>query len=296
MRKQSNLSISPWLSVFLVLLLLGQLGFLFIQSQKLTTTLKENVVAVAFFNLATPPDALANQKQQISDFAGVEKIVLIQSEDILNSYEPDFVAEIKSTLGDIKLPATVEVYFEKSTSDEELKSLLSQIKQLDYVEEVEFENDLHNQITSLSKTGYQVLLMASFLVLLVSVLLIRNSVRLEVFTRRKLVKSMQLVGATEMFIMKPFLRKALIQGTTAAVLAFLAAFFLTSGAWIWLTNQANVFSEFKEELISWANISSFIPQYSILFASMVCVACLITMGTTWFSTRKYLKIKLDDLY
>jgi cell division transport system permease protein len=294
--KQRNLSVSPWLSVFLVLLLLGLFGFLFIQSNALTDTLKRNVVAVAFFDQATPPEALDQLENNIRDIKGIEKTVLLNSEDILNTYEPDFVADIKSTLGDIQLPASLEIYFHVQTPHKDLLQLLKKIEQMDYVEDVEFENTLHSQISSLSKTGYQVLILGSILILLVSILLIRNSVRLDVFTRRKLVKSMQLVGATEGFILRPFLIKAVLQGTTSAVLAFVVAFFATSGVWVWIMNQANVFSEFKEELISWGNISSFIPQYSILFASMVCVACLITVGTTWVSTKKYLKIRLDDLY
>ena len=125
------------------------------------------------------------------------------------------------------------------------------------------------------------MLVFSSMLFLISLSLINNTIRLSVYARRFIIKTMQLVGATAMYIRKPFLGQALIQGLLSALIGL--ALLLT--VFYGLNN-----------LIETIQISYTLESFSMLVGLLFAIGVFITMISTWFALNKYLRMKLDDLY
>ena len=121
----------------------------------------------------------------------------------------------------------------------------------------------------------------SFLLLLIAIALINNTIRLTVYAKRFLINSMQLVGATKTFIRKPFLYKGILQGIYSALIAIL----LIAGLVFLSINELPELSELQN-----------LQNYLILTVAILLTGILITTSATFLAIRKYLKMKSDDLY
>jgi cell division transport system permease protein len=119
------------------------------------------------------------------------------------------------------------------------------------------------------------------IILIISIILINNSVKLSLFAQRFNIKTMQLVGATHGFIRKPFLKNALIQGFIAALLAC----GLVAALMVILPKTKPEFNEIKD----WNNTL-------FLFAFLFIFGIIITTLSTFISVNKYLRLKMDQLY
>ena len=126
-----------------------------------------------------------------------------------------------------------------------------------------------------------VLLLVGLVLLIMAVTLISHTVRLSVYSKRFVVRSMQLVGATEGFIIKPFMKYFVIQGVIGALLSIilLTIFLMT------------MFKNVPElmVLVNFGNIA-------IIYLSVLILGVLLTTLSTLFSMRKYLRADVDELY
>ncbi|MFA5196481.1 MAG: permease-like cell division protein FtsX, partial [Bacteroidales bacterium] len=172
----------------------------------------------------------------------------------------------------LKAQYAYPVYFEE---------IEQQLKKNPNVKEIVYQKSLVQQINSNISKISAVLLVFSILLLVIAITLINNTIRLAVYSKRFLIKSMQLVGATEGFIRRPFLNTSLIHGMISSLLAI----FMLTGV---------IYVSRKEipEIISLQSIDLFL----LLFAFVVLVGLTISWISTFISVRKYLKIKTDYLY
>jgi cell division transport system permease protein len=126
-----------------------------------------------------------------------------------------------------------------------------------------------------------VMLGFSLLLLLVSLALINNTIRLTVYSKRFLIKTMQLVGATRSFIRRPFIIRGIRDGIFASAIALLMVFGVVNIA----QSQLPDISEMND-----AN------TYLTLVITIVLLGIFISLFSTWFALRRYLRLKADDLY
>jgi len=117
--------------------------------------------------------------------------------------------------------------------------------------------------------------------LIISIALINNTIRLSVYSKRFLIKSMQLVGATQFFIRRPFVINGIIHGLIAALIAII----LLLG--ILYFSQKEI-----PEMVNLQEIDLFLS----LFGFVTLLGIIISWLSTYLAVRKYLKIKTDDLY
>ncbi len=151
----------------------------------------------------------------------------------------------------------------------------------DFVREVDYQKPMVELINrNLSKVG-MVLLGFSGILLIISVLLIYNTIRLAVYARRLLIKSMLLVGATHVFIRKPFIVGGIFQGLiggTVAVILLAAVLYLA------------------QNKIPEITVLHDIMFISLIFAGVVVFGVLIAWLSNYFAVKKYLKFNSDTLY
>ena len=149
------------------------------------------------------------------------------------------------------------------------------------VKEVNYQRSLVEVVNSnLRKVGL-VILGFSLLLLIISITLINNTIRLSIFSKRFLIKTMQLVGATESFIRKPFLISGIISGLWAALIALLLLVITMFSA-----------SRQLPELV----IMQDVRLYAILFLIVSILGIVISWISTFFAVKKYLRLKADYLY
>ncbi len=162
-----------------------------------------------------------------------------------------------------------------------LKMAKTTLAKLDGVYEVSYVESLVDAINkNLSKISFGLLVLAVLLVVTITIL-INNTIKLALFSQRFLIRSMQLVGATSTFITMPFLRRSMMHGAVAGIIA--------SAALFGLLNYANM-------KIPELELLQDTRELQILFALLITAGVLIMVISTYNAVNKYLKMSLDELY
>jgi cell division transport system permease protein len=152
---------------------------------------------------------------------------------------------------------------------------------LEYVDDVLYDKPLLELMSeNIRRVGIG-LLFGSALLLLISIALINSSIRLAIYSRRFLIKTMQLVGATPGFIRRPFLQRGLLHGLLGAIVASA----MLGGLLSLLFEQLPDLQQILHPL-----------HYLITFAALLLTGLFISWICTYFAVRRYLSLKTDQLY
>ncbi|MNU33913.1 Cell division protein FtsX [compost metagenome] len=283
--RSSNITVV--VSIALVLFLLGLMGLILINAQKYSDYLKEQLVVNAYFDENYDiKDSAKIAKQEAVAVELINKMEAVKRTKYITKKMA--TAEAKKSLGidtealfeeDI-YPASVEVSLKAGYTDSiKTASVLKELKAVPGIKDVKNDTDSQKIYDNLNKIlkwilGFCVL----FLVL--AIVLINNSIRLKVFSKRFIIKTMQLVGAKRRFILTPFIKEALILGLLGAVIGLLALF----GVWYYFTTAI------KTPFVQDTN------QYIWLVVSIFGVGLFITVLSTIIATWRFLRSNVDDLY
>ncbi len=178
-------------------------------------------------------------------------------------------------------PSSIEValkpeYVDPAKIDEAIKVIKSVPGIVDVKNDSTLMVDVYNNLSRILKW----ILGFSILFLVLAVVLINNSIRLKIFSKRFIIKTMQLVGAKRRFILKPFIIEAVILGAIGSVIGLLAL----GGVWYYFTSQIG--SAFVQDN----------NQYFWLVILVLGVGIFISVLSTIFATWRFLKSNVDDLY
>ncbi len=270
------------LGVALVLFLLGVLGWLLINGRALSRAFKEDLeISVDFHDNTT--DANVNKLRKILDQqAFVRQTKIITKEEAVKMENQVEGTNIVDFLGYNPLFTSValrlhEEYVNKDSLDKIKKFIL----QSNVVRDVTWPNVVVDQMNSnFQKIGI-ILGGISIVLLIVVIFLIDNTVRLAMFSSRFLIKTMQMVGATQSFITRPFDTRALINGLISGVIAVVALWMLMSFA----VKQLPVLSLLNDSML-----------LGVLELGMILLGIIISLVSPHRSVVKYLKMHVDDLY
>ena len=186
----------------------------------------------------------------------------------------------KALFEDDIFPASVEIALLPEYTDSlKIGAVLSQIKSVPGIVDVKNDSDSQKIYDKLNKILKWILAFC-VLFLVLAIVLINNSIRLKVFSKRFIIKTMQLVGAKRRFILTPFIKEALILGLLGAVLALIAL----SGLWYYFTTTI------KTPFVQDTN------QYFWLVLLIFGVGIFITVLSTIVATWRFLRSNVDDLY
>jgi cell division transport system permease protein len=186
------------------------------------------------------------------------------------------------------LPKSIELYFNAA---EDMGSIMSQkakeLRSNPLIEDVVYNPNLVKTVTKNVRIAQLVLLGACFIFIVVAIGLIQSSTRLSIFAKRFIIKSMQLLGATNSFIVRPFITKYV----GFAVIAFILSISLTLGL-VLLVNQT------WPKVIDWNLYLNSLDygKAALIFGSIAMFGVLLAIICVWLSTRKYLRTKLENLY
>jgi len=272
------------LSITLALFVMGIFGVVFSYSNQLENSIRKNVAVKIYLKNALTETQLRQIRQIISEKDYVSKtdsaIVFVSRDEAAKKLGD--VGNFEEILGDNPLKDMLEVRIATSHHDSvSLNNIKTELEKVNGVLEVLYEKDTLDQINENFTKISLVLLVISAILLLAVVLLIHNTLRLALFSQRFLIRSMQLVGARQWFIQRPFLVRAVLYGMLAGLLA--------SGM---LTLFTQILYDMVDELYLLYNP---IQYYGVL-GSIILMGAFIAVMSTYLAIRKYLHMTLDELY
>ena len=282
--RSSNITVI--VSIALVLFLLGLIGLILINAQKYSDYIKEQLVINAYFDENyNPKDSLKIEQterkafEKIKTLTPVKKVKYISREEAAKEAKRDLGVDSDALFEENIFPSSVEVtLYPEYIDPAKINEAIKQIESVPSVVEVKNNNtlmvDVYNNLNRILRwiLGFSVL----FLVL--AVVLINNSIRLKIFSKRFIIKTMQLVGAKRRFILKPFIIEAMILGIIGAFIGLIALF----GVWYYFT------LEIKQDFMQ--------DNTQYLYLVLLIIGVFISVLSTIIATWRFLKTSVDELY
>ena len=293
-RRSARISyISTIIGISLVLFMLGLVGWSVLIAKKVSKKTKESIrIDVFFRENVRDADMLQLEKTlaaepfvRSSRFVSKEEALEITAKiledenltDPLDNYNP--------------LNPSIEIYLkEEYTVPDSVQKIADQLMVRygnqnsaggNLINKVSYDESMFLSINENSSLLLYIVLGFSALLLVVAIALINNTIRLSIYSKRFLIRTMQLVGASEGFIRRPFMWKALLQGVVAA--------FIAHGLILLILNYAGSW---------WSDLHEpqDLPMLLGLFGAITVLGILISWISTYFAIWKYLRIKSEHLH
>jgi cell division transport system permease protein len=266
----------------LVLFTLGMLGVILLHAHKISKYVKENMELTVFLKADASEVDIMKVTQVLIRSEAVKSYQFIDKDEAARKLKEELGEDFVKFLGYNPLLPSIDVRLKAEFADNEhIEKLKSSLQDEKPVKEVSYQQSLVEQVNrNLGLIG-AVILGFSGLLFIISLALINNTIRLSLYARRMLIRSMQLVGATQGFIRKPFILKGFLNGLYGAIIANLLLIGLLYFA------QSRI-----PELFSLQDLQLMLT----LMGSVIVLGILISVSSTFFAVNKYLRKKAGDLY
>jgi cell division transport system permease protein len=267
----------------LVLLLLGITGVLLLNANRLSRYVRENIgFSVVLQDDATEAD-IAWVRKQLDVSPYVRETKFISKEDAERELREMLGEDFVAFLGYNPLPVSIEAKLRyRYANNDSIRVIEKKFKEFKQVKEVSYQKSLINLVNDNINKISAMLLLFSGLLFFVSFAQINNTIRLSIYSRRFLINTMKLVGATRSFITRPFMLKSALHGLVSAIVAMtllLGLFYL-------------VRNEMGREMVQMITVE----VIGILFLCMLAIGVIVGVISTYFAVNKFLDMKTDDLY
>lgn len=272
------------LSITLVLFVLSIFTLLMLYANRISSYIKENIGFEIVMKKGVKEADILSLQKELDKKNFVKSTKYISKEEATRQLSEDLGEDILQWLGDVENPLlpSIDVRFTSEyANNDSIAKIEDWVTKKKIVKEVYFQKSLINSINDNVNTLGAVLLLVGAVLLIMAVTLISNTVRLSIYAKRFIVRSMQLVGATREFIMKPFMKTFVIQGVIGSVIALglLTVFIVT------------MMKKIPElEILTSMGVIATIYLLTLLFG------VILTSLSTFFSMRKYLDADIDELY
>ena len=270
------------IGVALVLFLLGSLGWLVINAGELSKSFKENIEISVILNDNTRDEMAVKLKEIIDKQAFTKSSQYITKDKAAEQFKKDFGEDFLQVLDYNPLYTSVNFHLHSGyMNTDSLIKIEKFLYQSNVVREVFYQKNLVDIMNSnVRRIGIVILAISLFLIFSV-IILIDNTIRLAMFSNRFLIKTMQMVGATRGFIIKPLNIRAIINGFISACIAVAAVF----GFILLIENSVPWLTQLRDG-----------RNMSLIVGGIIVLGVTISLMSTHRSVLKYLKMKLDDLY
>lgn len=270
------------ISISLVLFLLGIIGFLFLNAQRLAVHVKENLG----FTILIKDNSREAEVRRLQKIIGaapyVRMVEYVDKDKAAEVLKEELGEDFVEFLGYNPLLSSIEVKLSAEWANpDSMARIEAEVTSFPQVKEVYYQKNLLNAVNENIRKISLVLAIFTALLLFIAIALINNTIRLSIYARRFLIRTMQLVGATRGFIRKPFLLKSILHGLMGATIAIILLSLLIYG----LGKELEGVIGFSDVLL-----------VGILFLLVTIVGILITLVSTFFAVNKYLMLKTDQLY
>src|SRR5690554_6661172 len=270
------------LSIFLVLFLLGSLGMFVINYEKISNNFKENIPLSIYFNDDASEEEIAAYQSALSEEDFIKQLIFVHKDSAANAHQKTIGEDFVKFLGFNPLQHSFDLHFNgEYVEQDSIKNIELAIKENDLVDEVVYDSQLVDLVNKNIKTiSFWVLIVSGFFAI-IAMLLINSSLRLSIYSKRFIIKTMQMVGATKSFIRKPFIWNSVKLGMIGSVLAIIGILSLTS---------------YADKKLPTLGLMSDSKSIFMVCGAVFVVGIVITYISTYFATQRFLNLKSDDLY
>ena len=281
-RKVRNSYIISTISIALVLFLLGSVGYLIFNAVRATDLMKENVAIHLMIKQGTSDERIAEIGRELGAHEAVKEVTFVPKAVAAENFKEQIGSDFVEFLAFNPLPDAYEVKLHAQYSDKDyVRKFEKEAASWNGIEEVVYQRAVVEQIGSNINKFNLVLLLFGGALLVIALILLNNTIRLTIYSKRFTIRTMQLVGATPKFIRRPFVNRLVGSALISAAIALI----LLSGIVYYL--------------YQWQ------PEYRIvldlrligaLYCGLVIISVLITMISGRTAVRKFLGMRPEDLY
>lgn len=281
-RKLLNSYFSVVLSISFVLFFLGVLGLFLINGKKIASHFKEQIAMSIYLKDNAKDIEITQLQKKIQLDSATKSINFITKEEAAEKYIRDIGEDFLEFLGYNPLLNSIDINFNSNyVNTTNLEKRKKEIESIDFVDEVVYDNPLVKLLDENIKKITLILLFITSIFVLIAVILINSSIRLSIYSKRFLIKTMQLVGATKSFVRKPFIWNHVRLGIISSIVSLIALSIII----VQLDNYLPELKIFQE-----AN------ELIFLFIGIISLGIGITALSTFFATQKYLNLKSNSYY
>jgi cell division transport system permease protein len=269
-------------SVSLVLFLLGVLGLVLINAKELSDYFRESLSFSVMLNDDAKEADIRMLQKDLDGKLYVKSTEYVSKDEAAAKMKEDLGEDFINFLGDNPLPPSIDVYlYANYTSPDSVAKIEKYVLEYPFVKEVYYQESLLFLINeNVRKISVFLLVISSFL-FLIALTIINNTIRLSVYSKRFIIRTMQLVGANRSFIRRPFLVQSAFHGLLAALLAM----GLLMGLLYMIEKEFFMMFTFEST-----------DLLILLGVSLIATGVLINLISTFFSVNRYLSISEDQLY
>ena len=281
-RRLVSTYLSVVVSISLVLFLTGIMGILLLNSKKVADHFKEQIAMTVYIKDTAKEIELKQLEKTLNLNLATKKVNFVSKKEASLRHANEIGEDFIEFLGFNPLMNSIDVYFKASFLNPAMVSKLSNdIERYGYVSEVVYDQPLLELLDDNIKKITFGMILASGLFILVAVLLINSSIRLSIYSKRIIIKTMQLVGATKSFIRRPLIKTHLLMGFIGAIIALV-------GLGILIHQIDQRFPELK--------ILENPIEPALILTAVLALGLGITLISTFFATQRYLNLKTDAIY
>jgi len=275
--------VTTTISISLVLFLLGLTAFVGVMGREISAFIKENIsITIELSETDSDKNSISKLQKKLNDSPYIKSITFISKDDVKKELIEELGGDPEEILGYTPASNYFDINLKSDYANpDSIKVVESSLKGQKIIKNFIYSEETLQIINSnLSKIGLGLSVLAVIL-MIISFTLIRNTIRLNIYSKRFLINTMQLVGATDSFIRRPFVVKSIISGIIAAIIANIGI-------------TALIYSLSKEfpEILQIINTENLL----ILYAIVIVMGIVLTYLATRFAVNRYLKMETNNLY
>jgi len=278
-KKATNNLISLFVINTIVLFFLSIALFIYLKSSSIENYFKENVTVNIYLNNSSRDNDIKQINKFLNLNENVKSIEFISKEDAAELFTKEIGEEFVGFLGYNPLLDLISVrLFGDKIDIYNIEEFIESLDNFEFIEEVEYDKPLvESLVNNFERIGVLIIII-SVLFFITSFILINNSIKISIYSKRDTIKTMQLVGATKSFIRRPFIASYVRIGFYSSIVSLILLFTSLFQASFEL-DEIDFFSNTKDIII----LVSFIILFGI-FTSYI---------SSYFMTQKYLKLKIS---
>ncbi len=281
-RRLAGSSFTTIVSLSLVLFMLGLLGIIILNTRTLSNNVKENIGFQVILNDNAKEVDVEHLTKTLDASQFVKSTEFITKEEAAARLKKDLGEDFISFLGYNPLLSSINVHLKAEYANQDSLNWIEKgMLDSKLVKEVVYQKSLVSMINENVKKISLVILVFSGLLMIIALALINNTIRLNIYSKRFIIKTMQLVGATQGFIRRPFVLKGIKHGVYGSVIAIA----LLIGFLYILQKQMPELAELQDPNV-----------LVILFGLVILLGIIISWISTSMAVRKYLRLKSDELH
>jgi len=281
-RRLQSSYISVIFSIAFVLFLLGLFGLLVLNTKKVSDYFKEQASITIFIKDDVEKQTVKNLQTLLNSEDYTKSITYVSKEEAAELAKKENGEDFMDFLGYNPLKNSIDLTIKADfVSPEKMNEIESQLIKNEAVFEINYDKSLITLLTKNVKRISLWVLIFSGIFTLIAMILINNSIRLSVYSKRFTIKTMQMVGATKYFIRKPFVWNSIKLGFIGSLVATVAL----AVALYYMNSNFPEFGFLENTTL-----------LAILFGSILVLGIIITWFSAFFATQRFLNLRTDQLY